>query len=229
MEDKIEKIKKVSGKDAVAKVIEPQEEVQRLLPNKERFDNLMQPPPKSEDQQTAQKFDPSKKSSLMDEVRDLNSGTDKPTRVTPTELIAQTDQLVSQIDTLKNQLSAPDINIKSSAVPLLRNKLSHINESIRIAASHAGTEFPETEVAPVQPKENAISRFLGMLTDGQYRLQRLSQDVEAISGTSLKEINPAKLLLMQIKVGQVQQEIELFTALLNQTLQSVKTVMNVQV
>ena len=159
----------------------------------------------------------------------LIPGQDKPTRVTPTELIAQTDQVINQIDTLKNQLSTPNISVKSSAVPLLRNKLSHIDESIRIAASHAGTEFPETQVAPVQPKENAISRFLGMLTDGQYKLQRLSQDVEAISGTSLKDINPAKLLLMQIKVGQVQQEIELFTALLTKSLESTKTIMNVQV
>ncbi len=228
MEEKIEKIKKVSGKEAVAKVVDVQEEIQRVAPNKDKFDNLMQPPPKSEEQIT-QKFDPSKKTSLMDEVRELNSGSDKPTRVTPTELIAQTDQVISQIDTLKSQLSQPDLSIKSSAVPLLRNKLSHIDESIRIAASHAGTEFPEAQVAPVQPKENAISRFLGLLTDGQYKLQRLSQDVEAISGTSLKDINPAKLLLMQIKVGQVQQEIELFTALLTKSLESTKTIMNVQV
>ena len=50
MEDKIDKIKKVSSKEAVTKVIEPQEDLQRVSPNKERFDNLMQPLPNSEEQ-----------------------------------------------------------------------------------------------------------------------------------------------------------------------------------
>ena len=228
MEDKIEKIKKISGKDAVAKIVEPTEEVQRSPPNKEKFDNIMQAPP-AKPETTVDTFDPSKKSSLLDEVRELNSGSQKATRVTPSELIAQTDQATNQIEDLKSRLSEPGASIKESAVPLLRNKISHINENIRVALSHAGTEFAEKPPLPVTTKENPISRFLGLLTDGQYRLRTLGQQVEALSGTSLKEINPAKLLLIQIKVNQVQQEIELFSGILNQTLQSVKTIMNVQV
>src|SRR5262249_49131720 len=155
-------IKRVARKEGAAKIIEPQEELQRVAPNKERFDNLMQPPaPEKIVQET--KLDPSKKTSLMDEVRDLNTRDTKPTRVTPTELVAQTEQAINQIDSLKTQLSAPDTTLKESAVPILRNKISHINEGIRIALSHAGTEFPE-KVSPIVPKENVISRFLGLLT-----------------------------------------------------------------
>jgi hypothetical protein len=228
MDDKIEKVKKIASKEAASKVMDAQEELQRVYPNKERFDNMMQAPPKAEDLAN-NTSDPSKKTSLMDEVRTINSGSEKPTRVTPTELIAQTEQVIGKMEDLRGQLAAGNVAIKESAVPLLRNKLSHVNESIRVALSHAGTEFPETPVAPVASKQNPISRFLGLLTDGQYKLQRLSQDVEGIAGTSLHDINPAKLLLIQIKVGQIQQEIELFSALLNQSLQSIKTVMNVQV
>jgi hypothetical protein len=230
MEDKIDKIRKVARKDAVAKVIDPQENLQRLPPNKERFDNLMQPP-KPEKIANEQKFDPSKKTSLMDEVRELNGRNTKPTRVTPTELVAQTEQAINQIDDLKVKLSTPNSTIKDSAVPLLRNKISHVNESIRIALSHAGSEFPDqtTATAPIAPKENVISRFLGLLTDGQYRMETLSNDVQLMASDSTKEINPAKLLLIQIKVNQIQQELEFFAGVLNKALESTKTIMNVQV
>jgi hypothetical protein len=231
MEDKIEKIRKVSRKEGAAQKFEPQEELQRVAPNKERFDNLVQqqaqqPEKIAEDR----KFDPSKKTSLMDEVRELNSKTDKPTKVTPTELIAQTEQAINRIDDLKAQLQTPAATIKESAVPLLRNKLTHIDESIRVALSKAGSEFSEAvpSVTPVGPKENPMARFLGMLTDGQSKLESLAGEVErmALNG---HDINPATMILVQIKVGYIQQELEFFAGLLNKALESTKTIMNVQV
>jgi len=226
MEDKIEKIKKVSRKEGTAKIIEPQEELQRVAPNKERFDNLIQPQ-KPEKVAIEQKFEPSKKTSLMDEVRELNSKNDKPTKITPTELVAQTEQVINRIDDVKTQLSTPGASLKESAVPILRNKISHINEGIRIAVSHAGGEFKEAPLPPVGPKENPISRFIGYLTDGQYQLQTLATQVEGIAGR--KDFNPAILLLLQIKIGMVQQELEFFSGVLNKALESTKTIMNVQV
>jgi hypothetical protein len=44
-----------------------------------------------------------------------------------------------------------------------------------------------------------------------------------------KEISPANMLRIQMKVGYIQQEVEFFTAVLNQALQATKTVFNVQV
>jgi len=43
------------------------------------------------------------------------------------------------------------------------------------------------------------------------------------------QLSPATMLLIQIKVGYIQQEIELFTSMLNKALESTKTIMNVQV
>jgi hypothetical protein len=227
MEDKIEKIKKVTRKEGLAKVVEPQEELQRLAPNKERFDNLVQPQKSEKIADEIKSRDPSKKTSLMDEVREVNSKESKP-RVTPTELVAQTEQAVNKIDDLKAQLSEPGATLRESAVPILRNKISHINEGIRIALSHVGSEFSE-KITPIAPKENVIARFLGLLTDGQYRLQNIAQAVQVMSTDTSREINPARLLLMQIKVGQIQQELEFFAGVLNKALESTKTIMNVQV
>jgi hypothetical protein len=44
-----------------------------------------------------------------------------------------------------------------------------------------------------------------------------------------KEITPANMLRIQMKVSYMQQEIEFFTAVLNKALESTKTIMNVQV
>jgi hypothetical protein len=229
MEDKVEKIKKVARKEgAAAKVVEPQEDLQRLPPNKERFDNLMQPP-KAEKIANEQKFDPSKKTALMDGIHELNTKNQKPTKITPTELIAEVDKATNQIDHLKARLSEPGSKLKESAVPLLRNKISHVDEGIRIALSHSGSEFSDAASQPVVPKENVISRFLGLLTNGQFRLETLSNDIERMASDTSKEINPAKLLLIQVKVGQIQQELEFFAGVLNKALESTKTIMNVQV
>jgi hypothetical protein len=69
---------------------------------------------------------------------------------------------------------------------------------------------------------------LGLLTHGQTQLDTLTKDI-GIMRQQQGEINPADMLLIQIKVTHIQQEIELFTSILNKALESTKTVMNVQV
>jgi hypothetical protein len=73
-----------------------------------------------------------------------------------------------------------------------------------------------------------MERFLGLLTHSQAQLGNLAGDIKGIT-TMDKELSPATMLLLQVKVGYIQQEIELFTSMLNKALESTKTIMNVQV
>ncbi len=230
-DDKIEKISKVDKAVKANPTIQV-EELQRLAPNREHFDNLMTESQKTE--KTAEEratFDTTKKNSLMEEVRDLSSKTEN-LKVTPTELIAQAEQAQNRIDSIKTRLSEPNAKIRDSYVPLLQNKLSHINDNIRIILSHSGLEnaTPGTGIPPAPPiaADNPIIRFLGFLTDGQYRLQTLSSEVEKWNLNKV-DINPATMLAMQIKVNFISQELEFFSSLLNKALESTKTIMNVQV
>ena len=224
LEDKIEKVKKISK--AEQKVVTPEvaEELQRVAPNKDHFDDLMRH--KKPEKVGLEKVDPSRGSSLVDEVQASGSKIDKPTVVTPTELIAQTEQAVTKMEGLKTKLQQPGAELRESAVPLLQNKLTHIDENIKVALNKAGVEHKP--VAPVEPSNNPIMRFLGFLTDGQYQLNTLASQVESwhLNG---KEITPAAMLSLQIKVGYISQELEFFSSLLNKTLESTKTIMNVQV
>jgi len=130
------------------------------------------------------------------------------------------------MDELKNKLSTPNLEIKSSVQNLLQSKLTHIDESLKIALNKAGVEY----VAPVAQKNlsTPIERFLGFLTSAQAGLEGLGNDVERMSLVK-GQISPADMLAVQVKVGYIQNEIEFFTALLNKALESTKTIMNIQV
>jgi len=221
--DKVEKISKVDKKESKPVDIDVATDPdKRVPPNKDHFDSLMV----SKVQQDATRIVDSKKTSLMDEVTKLERRVDQAPRSTPAQLVAQAHEVVQKIQEIKDKLNTPNLEIKSSVQNLLRNKLSHIDENLKIALQKAGVEYAPPQ--KVQAPKNPIERFLTLLTDGQYRLERLGTDVMAMYNNK-QEIAPAAMLAVQIKVGFIQQELEFFTNMLNQALQSTKTVMNVQV
>jgi hypothetical protein len=217
--DKIEEISKVSkagGKGAV----DGSEVVERIAPDKEQFDSLMRQDITHSPQQDVSR------TNFMDQVRELNSRVEGVAKASPDSLIKQTHDAIAQIEEVKNKLSQPGVEIKGSVENLLNNKLSHIDENLKIALNRTGSEY----IAPSAPatSTNPIERFLGFLTHGQYQLQKIAQEVNAMH-LNKTEISPANMLAIQIKMGYVTQEIEFFTALLNKALESTKTIMNVQV
>ncbi|HEY4831985.1 MAG TPA: hypothetical protein VIH61_05425 [Waddliaceae bacterium] len=218
--DKIERVSKVGKKLKIETL--PQE------PNRDYFDALMRQRKVSAevvaDVQASK--DVAKVNSLFDEVRDLGKKTDHVTRSSPNELAAQAEDVVSQIDLLKNKLETPNLEIKGSVQTVLRDKLTHIDENLKIALNKAGIEYtpPQKATSLSTPME----RFLGLLTHSQNQLATLAGDVHKMAQLD-HQLSPATMLLIQIKVGYIQQEIELFTSMLNKALESTKTIMNVQV
>lgn len=226
-EKKIGKVEEVGRKNKVdsAEEVASQDSSKFVEANKDHFDALMVQERKQA--QTIETVDGVKKPSLMDEVANFNQKIDSASKSSPKNIAVQATELIAQLDELKHKLSStPNLEIKSSVQTLLRNKLSHIDESLKIALNKAGVEY----VPPVAQKNLAtpIERFLGFLTDAQNQLQGLGGEVEAIA-LQKGEISPAAMLAIQVKVGYVQQEIEFFTSLLNKALESTKTIMNVQV
>ena len=225
--EKIDKIKQISKK------LKPQAPIHE--PNKDYFEALMrQRRVKTEaTQNDAQDIAKNKsektekvENTLFDEVRNLNKKVNYATRSSPEELAFQAEDVIAQIDTLKTKLETPDLQIKDSVQTVLRKKLNHIDDSLKIALNNAGIEYkpPEKPTSLNAP----MDRFLGLLTHGQDQLEKLAGDVRLMANDE-NEMSPANMLLIQIKVHQVQQEIELFTSMLNKALESTKTILNVQV
>lgn len=220
--EKIEEVEKVSDakQDASELIVE---EPQRVSPNPEHFQSLMG---QDSSKTVVDSHTETTKTSLMDQVRDLNNKVNTMSKATPTELANQARTVIGQIEEVKTKLASPDLELKSSVQTLLKNKLSHIDESLKVALNRAGVEYvpPHVETKITNP----IEKFIGYLTHGQYQLNRLAMDVDQMHHTN-KEISPANMLAIQIKVGYVTQEIEFFINLLNNALSATKTVMNVQV
>ena len=231
MSDIIEKIGKVDASEGSGGTsgLAAQED---LGPNKAHFDDLMQRVP-AEDLSVVQVQDPSKiaanaaqaaptpMQALMDPQ--------KAAKITPPELIAQTQEAITKIKDAKTTLSAPDIAIKKSAQRDLHSRLTHINENIQIALSKTGVEVKDpASVAAVAPRGNIVEKFLGMLTHGQHQMHALTDEIDKLNKTG-GQLSPGQMFAMQIKVGNVTAELEFFTATLAKSIESVKTLMNVQV
>lgn len=237
LEDKIQAVEKLTkaleSKDAVL----PESEIQRVVPNKEHFETLMSSEKQKSGQSRSDTVSVSESStstsSLMDEVRKLHTTVDHVSKMTPEDLRNQANDLIAQMGDVKSKLAQVE-DIKPAYQNLLQNRLTHIDDSLKIALSKAGVEYAPTGAEEALANNlsnktiNPVERFLGYLTQGQYQLEHLQQTIEGLELEG-KQLTPAGMLSLQIKVGQIQQEIELFTSLLNKALESTKTLMNVQV
>ena len=228
--DKIDKIDKIKNASKLADGgVDQIQNIDRLPPNKDHFDSLVGNANEQKPAKTAvsAEIEQAPKSSLLDEVRSLNQRVDGFTKINPKELVAQADKVVKQIESIKTKLVTPELDLKPSTQTLLQNKLSHIDENLRVALSKAGLEYnPNSHLE--NKAVNPIERFLGFLTNGQQQLASLGNEVTQMHLNG-QEITPANMLRIQMKVGYISQEIEFFSAVLNKALDSTKTIMNVQV
>lgn len=228
--EKISKVKKVSRSLNVDKVA--QEQV-RIPPDKEKFDRLMTNEPKKTDKLIAIEEPASKGQQTstkavtpIETAEKTQRRGEEAYRGTRAELVAQTDTAVDKVKSIRQTLADnPKAEIKRSVQNVLQNKLIHIDENLRISLAKIGVDY----TPPEKPKglSTPVERFLNYLTHGQAQLETLSSQVSSID--QAHELSAGKVLALQIKVGFIQQELEFFASLLNKTLESTKTLMNVQV
>jgi len=117
--EKIESIKKIS-KSLKALHADQLERIapQGLEPNKERFKALM----RQETQTTVKLEQPptTGKPSLMEEAGKVGGKVDASQKATSEEIIAQAEAVVKRIETVKEKLATPDLELKPSVQTLLR-------------------------------------------------------------------------------------------------------------
>lgn len=226
MADKIESIRQIASR--LKSIERPSVE-----PNRAYFANLMQQEAKqvaTMDQPrpdiAAEEAKKAAKPTLFDEV---SAAGNKTAPVNRDQLLAQLDDAVNRIDTLKDRLQTPNLEIRNSVQRQMQKKLDHVDNSLNQAIDRVGGDrnLAVNDATDADGVITPIKRFLGLLSQGQSKLMGLSKNIQDIA--SKKEISPASLLAVQIKVGVVQHEIEFFTSLLNKALESTKTIMNVQV
>jgi len=141
------------------------------------------------------------------------------------KIIASSKDAARTIAQLKENLADPDVKLKGTVQRLLKDKLTNINENLQVALSKVGSEY--TAPALDGKLGGVVKKFVGMLSYGQRSLEGLGTRVNMLAEGG--NLSPATMLTIQIKMNSVAQELEFFTSLLSKSIESVKTIMNVQV
>lgn len=138
-------------------------------------------------------------------------------------IAAQVSTSQEGFGTIKQQLNTKNLNLKTSQQRLLGNKLSDANEHVQAAGSKLGANPP----APSSRARGGgpVSRFLGLIGDGENQLKAIQEQLASISKSG-KQIQASDMLLVQIKMGQAQQEIEYASVLLSKVIDALKTTLN---
>lgn len=107
--------------------------------------------------------------------------------------------------------------------------LIHIDSSLQSLTNKVGVEVTAQSLQQAQQAaQSPLVKFLGYLSHSDYQLSNLISQVNELN-SKRERMQPGDLMAIQIKVSFVQQEVELFSNILNQALTAIKTVMNVQV
>ncbi len=218
--EEIAPIAKISGSERSVAANKYTPDEVRVTPDKEKFDAAM-----ANGNAQVGKID-NGNVSLLDEVKQLNRKVESAASVDPQQLAMQSKDVINQIEQIKSRLSDPQSEIRDDYKRILRNKLEHIDENLKVALDKAG--LPYVPLQPVEGENTPVQRFLSLLTGGQEQLKTLGGELQSYAAADT-HISPANLLLVQLKVNYIQQEVEFFTGVLNKALESTKTIMNVQV
>lgn len=145
---------------------------------------------------------------------------------TPTfqSIQAQAKTAQDSLGAVAEKLNDKNLKLKRSQALLVRQKLTDAQTHIRAAGAKLGVEAP-----PFKSPAGAsgITKFLGWVNDGQEQLLAAQQQLSQL-GASGKEINPADMLTIQVKMGLAQQEIEYTSTLLSKVIDAVKQTINIQ-
>lgn len=152
----------------------------------------------------------------------------KPLAQSPTvdSLLAQVNSAQGTVNDIQNNLSNPNLKLKSSHKYLMKNKLVDANTNLRAANTKLGANVP-AEHDPAK-FSGPLGKFLGFLSDGQAQLTSAQKELQNLKdkGTS---ISPGDFLLIQVKISKASQELEYTSVLLSNAVQGLKTMMQVQI
>lgn len=237
--EKISGVKQV-GTDIAKNVLEVSQGISpagHVLPDKAHFDSLMQQRTQTPGKQLPKDKSLAQNQSIFDEAHDANGKVKSKELAQASEeskisnIRENTKVSLEKVENLREKLEQPNVKIKNSYQAPLQNRLRSIKQHLNVLSKSAGVKDIAL-AAPAEPKDplaalpKPVRKVVKLLTDGQSQLEALDQQLTKIGD---QELSATKLLAIQIKMGHISHELELFTSLLNKSIESTKTIMNVQV
>lgn len=139
-------------------------------------------------------------------------------------LTVQSKNMQDSLGNLKNQLNTPNLALKRSQERLLRNKLGDANDYIRGAATKLGVPTPAMKTPA---HAGTTEKLMAYINDGQDKMVSIQQKLDEMMSSG-QELKPADMMLVQIKMGQAQQELEYSSTMLGKMVDAIKQLFNIQ-
>ena len=140
-------------------------------------------------------------------------------------MYAQVANTQSTMDDLQSNINYPNLKLKSSHKYILKNKLTDANANLRAGNAKMGADIPP-EPNPAT-FSGPLAKFLSYLTDGQNQLVAAKTQLQNLKDKG-ENLNPADMLLVQIKLNKAQQELDFSSIMLSKAVDDFKTLMGVQ-
>ncbi len=155
---------------------------------------------------------------------ELQPSTLQPGTPTLETLLNQTRNTQDRLGTIEQQLQAPNMKLKRSQTHLLKNKLQDSTDHLQAAAGRLGLPPQEPQTAVLS---SPVGRLLSYIGHGQDVANSVEERLKTLAKTN-KQINPADMLFVQVKLAQATQELDYSTILLGKVMTAITTLMNTQ-
>lgn len=139
-------------------------------------------------------------------------------------LMAQSRSAQDTLGTVKDQLRTKNLKLKRSQSHLLRNKLTDAHTALQGAGAQLGVNREDPNFSSAL---TPIDRFISYVDSGQEQLIAMQEKLKEMAAHPDK-LNPAQMMLVQVKLSQAQQAVEYSSALLGKVIDAIKTIMNTQ-
>jgi hypothetical protein len=141
-------------------------------------------------------------------------------------ILTQVQHAQATMGDINMKLNTPNLKLRQSQRQMLKTKFVSANAQLRSVNNKLGN--PPVEETPFPRNTDPLTRFLAYLTDGQQQLETLKSSLHEISRKG-DTMNPADILLLQLKLNKAQQELEYSSLLLSKAVDDMKTLFSVQI
>ena len=150
------------------------------------------------------------------------------TQQTPTtrSLLEQMNTAQDELSSVQKKLSTPDIKLKRSSEHILNNKLQSASKNLNTALQKLGA--PPLEAAKAKDNASPVEKLLAFAADGQNQLVSAKNQLLKMAATP-GQINPAAMMLIQVKLAQAQQAIEYASMISSKAIEAIKQTINVNI
>lgn len=165
-----------------------------------------------------------RRESLVDLARKTAEAPKAPPTIA--EIEAQSTRIRKDIERPRALLLAVgDAKLDPASMTKMSGHIEHMDRALRdVSKLTTGVEAGTL----VDQEKPPLVKFLKYLTESDKKLSTTVQEVSALN-TTKERLTPEKLLAVQIKLNFIQQELEFFSNTLSKAIESVKTIMNVQI